>query len=158
MSNSDGPNMWKVTQVLNGTPNDNSPNEIMSHNGGNITEIKSKANIFINHYARVNRLNMSQADRDLNRQFKRQLNASSADNESCAPLQMSELLSAIRKMKCKGTADPENILPYFLQSLVPLALQEILSIFNSSFSLAPCPKMWRVAIIIPLLKVGNLLV
>ena len=33
MSNSDGPNMWKVTQGLNGTPDANSPNEAMSHSG-----------------------------------------------------------------------------------------------------------------------------
>ena len=34
MSNSDGgPNMWKVIQGLNGTPDANSPNEAMSHNG-----------------------------------------------------------------------------------------------------------------------------
>ena len=33
MSNSDGPSMWKVIQGLNGTPDTNSPNEAMSHNG-----------------------------------------------------------------------------------------------------------------------------
>ena len=32
MSNSDGPNMWKVIQGLNGTPDANSPNKAMSHN------------------------------------------------------------------------------------------------------------------------------
>ena len=44
MSNSDDPNMWKVIQGLNGTPDANSPNEAMSHNGRTITDIKSKAN------------------------------------------------------------------------------------------------------------------
>ena len=33
MSNSDGPNIWKVIQGLDGTPDANSPNEAMSHNG-----------------------------------------------------------------------------------------------------------------------------
>ena len=56
MLNSDIPNMWKVIQDLNGTPDVNSPNKAMSHNGRTITNIKSKANIFINHYARVSRL------------------------------------------------------------------------------------------------------
>ena len=93
MSNSDGPNMWKITQGLNGTPDANSPNEAMSHNDRTITEVKSKANIFINHYARVSKLNMSQADRNINRHFKKHLNAPSASDESCAPLQMGELLS-----------------------------------------------------------------
>ena len=66
MSNSDGHNMWKVIQGLNGTPNANSPNEAMSHNGRTITDTKSKANVFINHYARVSKLKMLQSDRDIN--------------------------------------------------------------------------------------------
>ena len=37
----------------------------------------------------------------------------------------------------------------------PLVLQELLSILNSSFSLAHCPRVWRVATIIPLLKAGK---
>ena len=155
MSNSDGPNMWKIIQGLNGTPDANSPNEAMCHNGRTITDIKSKANIFINHDARVSKLNMSQDDRAINRQFKKHLNAPSVPNESCAPLKMGQLLSAIKKMKGKGAAGPDNIPLSFLKSLGPLALQELLSIFNSSFSLAHCPHIWRVAIIIPLLKAGK---
>ena len=48
-----------------------------------------------------------------------------------------------------------NILPSFLKSLGSLALQELLSIFNSSFSLDHCPCIWRVATIILLLKAGK---
>ena len=33
LSNSDSPNMWKIIQGLNGTPDANSLNEAMSHNG-----------------------------------------------------------------------------------------------------------------------------
>ena len=43
MSNSDGPNMWKVIQGLNGTPDANSPNEAMSHDDRTIIDIKSNA-------------------------------------------------------------------------------------------------------------------
>ena len=109
MSNSDGPNMWKIIQGLNGTPDANSQNEAMSHNSQTITDIKSKANIFINHYARVSKLNMSQTDCDINQQLKKHLNAPSVSNESCIPLQMGGLLSAIKKMKGKGAAGPNNI-------------------------------------------------
>ena len=58
-------------------------------------------------------------------------------------------------MKGKGAAGPGNIPPSFLKSLGPLALQELLSIFNSSFSLAHCPRIWRVATIIRFLKAGK---
>ena len=58
-------------------------------------------------------------------------------------------------MKCKGAAGPDNIPPSFLKSRSHVALQELLSIFNSSFSLVHYPLIWRVAIIIPLLKAGK---
>ena len=85
MSSSDKQNMWKVIQGLNGTPDAKSPNEAMSHNGRTITNIKSKANVFIHHYARVNKLNVSWVNQDLNRQFKKHLNAPSGGDESCIP-------------------------------------------------------------------------
>ena len=155
MSDSDGPNMWKVIQGLNGTPDAISPNEAMSCNGRTITDIKSKANVFINHYARLSKLNMSQSNRDTNQQFKKRIKVPSVDNESCAPLLMSELQSAIKKVKGKGAAGPDNIPPSFFKSIGPLALQELLSIFNSSFLLAHCPQIWRVTTIIPLLTAGK---
>ena len=111
--------------------------------------------MLINHYARVSKLNMSQSDRDTNRKFKKCIKVPSADDESCAPLLMSELQSAIKKMKGKAVACPDKYPPSFLKSLGPLALQELLSIFNSSFSLAHCPRIWRVATIIPLCKAGK---
>ena len=73
MSNSSSPNMWKVIQGLNGTPDANSPNDAMSHNGRIITDIKSKANVFINYHARVSKFNMSQSDQDTNQQFKKRI-------------------------------------------------------------------------------------
>ena len=154
MSNTGSPNMWKVIQGLNSIPDANSPNEAMSHNGGTITGIKSKANVFINHYARASKLILSQSDRDTNQQFKKDLNAASVDDESCAPLLMGELQSTIKKIKGKGAAGPDNIPPSFLRSLGPLTLQELLSTFKS-FSVAHFLRIWRVATIIPLLKAGK---
>ena len=135
----------------------NSPNKTMSHNGRTITNIKSKANVFINHYTRVSKRNMSQSDLDTNQQFKKRIKVLSVDDESCAALLMIELQSAIKKMKNKGAAGPDNILPSFLKSLGHLALQKLLSIFNSLL-LAHYPQIWSVATIIPPLKLGNLLV
>ena len=103
----------------------------------------------LNHYTWVSKVKMSQSDHDMNRQFKNRLNVVSSDSESCAPLLMAELQSAIRKMKGKGAAGPD-IPPSFLKSLGPLALQELLS-------LAHCPRIWRVATIIPLLTTGEIL-
>ena len=49
----------------------------------------------------------------------------------------------------------DNIPPSFLKPLSPLILQELLSIFKSSFLLAHCTSIWRVAKIIPWLKAGK---
>ena len=141
---------------LNGTLDANSTNEAMSHNGRTFTRIKTKANIFVDYSAKVSKLNISKTDRDLNRHFKKQLDAPSINKiKCCAPLQMGEFLSAIEKMKSKGVAGLEKIPLSFHKSLGPLALQNLLSIFNSSFSLAHCPRIWRVATIIPLLTDGK---
>ena len=82
MSNSDVPNMWKVISGLNGTPDANSPNEAMSHNGQTITDIRSKANTVINHYARVTKVSMSQGNLDITQKFKKHLNAPSVAKKS----------------------------------------------------------------------------
>ena len=127
----------------------------MSYNGPAIAHNKSKANIYINHYARVSKLHMTKEDHDFNHLLKKRVYALSVDKNSCTSINMSELLSAIQKMKQKGTAGPDNIPPILFKSLGPFALQELLSIFNASFHLANCPWIWRVAIIIPLLKAGK---
>ena len=74
---------------------------------------------------------------------------------SCSLLLMTELKAAISRIKKKGAAGPDNIPPTFLKALGSKALTELLSIFNSSFDLADCPRIWRIATIIPILKAGK---
>ena len=155
MTSTNNRDMWKVIKGLNGTPEANSPNEAMSHHGRVITDAKAKANIFVNHYVRVSNLPMSAADRQLNRKLKKRLDAPSTDDESCSKFTMRELTSAINKMKRKGAAGPDNIPPTLMKALGPIALQELLAIFNESFRHADCPRIWRVAVIIPILKAGK---
>ena len=61
-------------------------------------------------------------------------------------------------MKDKKAGGPDNIPPSFLKSISPSTLQELLSIFNSSFPLAHCPQILRVATIIHYSKLENTLV
>ena len=69
---------------------------------------------------------MSAADRQLNRELKKRLDASSTDDKSCSKFTLRELTSAINKMKRKGAAGPDNIPPTFLKALGPIALQNCL--------------------------------
>ena len=68
---------------------------------------------------------------------------------------MDELVFAIGQMKTKGAYGPDDIPPTFLKALGPVALAELLAIFNAAFELGVCPQIWRQAIIITLLKAGK---
>ena len=68
---------------------------------------------------------------------------------------MSELKTAIDKMKRNGATGPDEIPPSFIKALGPKALEVLLSIFNKSFAAGALPQIWRTATIIPLLKQGK---
>ena len=65
---------------------------------------------------------------------------------------MSELTSTICKTKCKGPTGFDGIQPIFMKALDPIALGDLLEIFNPLFLYANCPRIWRVATIMPILK------
>ena len=60
------PKVWKAIRGLNNTSDNNSLNESMSHNGHTIANTKSKANILINHYAKVSKPYVTQEDPVIN--------------------------------------------------------------------------------------------
>ena len=147
---------WNFIKTLNGTPESNSPNEVLVVNGRRITSNKKKADAFVEQYADVSRLTFTKEERVLNRKAKSMLrNMQYADDEQGRPFEMEELESAIRKMRRKGAAGEDEIPPSFLKALGPLAKRALLKIFNLSFDNADVPQMWRRAIIIPLLKAGK---
>ena len=92
---------------------------------------------------------------DNSTELKKRLDAPSTNDESCSKFTMRELTSAINTMKCRGDAGPDNIPPTFLKALGPITLQELLAIFNESFRHTECPRIWGVAVIIPILKAGK---
>ena len=62
--------VWKFIRSLNGTPDTNSPNEVLIHNGRRITSNRKKADLFIGHYADVSKLKFSEEDKAINRRCK----------------------------------------------------------------------------------------
>ena len=147
--------VWQIVKSLNGTPCANSPNEALVHNSKTLTDPKAKANAFAQHYANVSSLKMSKEDKGLNLRCKKMVEGPSVDDMSCAVITLQELIKAIFQMKGKGAAGPDEIPPIFLKSLGPIALNELLEIYNLSFLHGDCPNIWRVATIIPLLKAGK---
>jgi len=147
--------LWNFVKQLSGSPDSQSPNEVLIHNGKRITSEKKKADCFVSHYANVSKLSFSREEREVTRKCKRMLKHASVDGKSSSDFTMQNLEKALSKMKRKGAPGPDDIPPSFLKELGPIAKALLLSIFNESFRLAECPQIWRTAIIIPLLKAGK---
>ena len=147
--------VWNFVKQLSGSPDNQSPNEVLVHQGRRITSQKKKADCFLGHYAGVSKLSFSREEKELNRNCRRMLKHVSVDGESCGEFTMKQLDRALAKMKRKGAPGPDDIPPSFLKELGPKAKAVLLRIYNESFRLAECPQIWRSAIIIPLLKAGK---
>ena len=99
--------MWRLIRSLNGTPETNLPNEAMKHKGKMITSNQKKAEIFAKHYASVSRHKFTK-ERDINRDCKKRLRAT-RPNRDWVPFTLPELKRAIKQMKRKGAAGPDDI-------------------------------------------------
>ena len=159
INNLDERKTWSFIKSLNGSPETNSPNEVLKLNGKRITSAKKKAELFAQHYAKVSKLQFTREER---RKYKLRLNRLLYDDvnsedelQSYPDFIMEELNRAIAQMKRRSAPGPDDIPPSFLKELGPLALKELLSICNLSLNQASCPQGWRRALIIPLLKAGK---
>ena len=155
VTEADDAKMWRLIKSLNGTPNANSPNEVMVKDGKRIVVDKQKADTFNSHYSKVSRLKFSKDDRSTNRELKQKLSESRKTGFEHSKFTIAELRKAIKKMKAKGAAGPDDIPPTFLKNLGTIALERLLYIFNLSVDKSECSQIWRRAIIIPLLKQGK---
>ena len=151
----DDSKMWKTIKSLNENPDNNSPNEAMAYQGRLVTSNKRKANIFANHYSGISRLNLSKENRSETRSLKERLKLARSNNILAQPFTLSELKSAIQRMKSQGAAGPDKVPPNFLKHLGPKALRKLLDLYNLSLSTSTTPQSWRDAVIIPILKANK---
>jgi ribonuclease HI len=145
--------MWRVIRGLSGTPSSSPPNEALVHDGRAVTCDRRKADLFANHYASVNRLTFTKEERARNRQCKAALRATTGA-ETCA-FSMTELETAIGKMRTKGAPGPDDISPALIKAFGAAARAELLRICNQSLAGGGTPQDWRRATIVPLLKSGK---
>lgn len=141
---------------MSGTPDSMAPNEALIVDGKVITTNPKKADAFSKLYAGVSKLTFSKQERNRNRKLKvRMRRLIGADGENCRDFDLKELDGALKAMKTKGAPGADDIPPSFLKNLGPLATEELLNILNTSFRTGEIPRIWRHAIIIPLLKSGK---
>ena len=147
--------VWRTIRSLSGNPDNPGPNEALLHNGKLITSPKKKADLFMSHYAKVSTLHLSKEDRKKKRELKTLIKKQGPEEEICKDFDIQELKKAIKNMKAKGASGPDDIPPTFLKNLGKVALNELLEIMNQSFHSGIVPKIWKHAIIIPILKNGK---
>jgi len=155
MNADDERKVWNFIRSLNGAPASNAPNQTINVKGRTLTSNQKKADAFIEHYAEVSSLDLSKVDREERRAMKKMLQTPTVDDENGAPLTMDELDKALAAMKAKGAPGPDDIPPTFLKALGPIAKAELLDIFNESLLYANVPQIWRLAFILPLLKLNK---
>ena len=134
----------------NGRPDSCSPNEAIRRGDTIIVSNHAEADAFATHYAKISKLELTKL-----REAKRWMQAPSADECAAADFNMDDLNRAIKKMRSRGAADPDEVPLTFLKALGPAAKEELLSIFNQCFNEAEVPQPWRNATIIALLKMGK---
>ena len=149
VDNVDEKKMWSFVKLLNGTPDNNAPNEVLKINGETISLNSKKANLFASHYAKVSSHKFDKEERRTNRRCKQLLKSPSVLDKSCVKFTLRDLKRAIARMKPRGAPGPDDLPPSFFKALGPLALEKLLQIFNRSFESGYCPQSWRNAIIIP---------
>ena len=117
---------------------------------------KNTADAFAKHYAEVSRLEFNKEERNRNRALKkRMLYSTGPDDESCRDFSLDEMETALKFMKTKGAPGKDDIPPSFLKNLGPKANQKLLDLLNESFRTGKVPRIWRHAIIIPIIKAGK---
>ena len=94
---------------------------------------------------------MTAKDCNLIREFKKQIDSPSTDQERCSKFTLEELIFAKRN----DATGPDSIPPTCLKDLSPIVLRELLKIFNAPFLYADFPKICWVATIISILKAGK---
>ena len=150
----DDTKIYKIIKSLNGSPDTNSSNEALVHNNRIITSDIRKADTFVKHYAAVSRHNFTKEEREINRQAKKILSKSSAEDTSasCSNFTMAEMNKALKKMNKNGAPGEDVIPATFFAALGTKAKIVLLDILNFSFNTGQIPQSWRNAVIIPLLK------
>ncbi|KAL5260809.1 hypothetical protein ACHWQZ_G006744 [Mnemiopsis leidyi] len=86
--------VWRTIRSLSGNPDNPGPNEALLHNGKLITSSKKKADLFMNHYAKVSSLHLSKEDRKKQRELKALIKEQGPEEELCKDFDIQELKTA----------------------------------------------------------------
>ncbi|GFW28629.1 reverse transcriptase domain-containing protein [Trichonephila clavipes] len=149
---------WKVIKTLNNQSTHQKANllsNIISSSGRDAATNKETASLLAKHYENKSKLTFIANDRKLLRTYRKNIQDSKRYNYKnifTIPFSMEELEAAIAKMNPGKAPGPDVIFGCMVQHFGNLAKKELLEIFNFSCATGKLPKIWKLSIVIPILK------
>lgn len=147
--------LWKLTRALNdeGTKGQ----KITLEEEGKTLTGRRAANTFASNYAKESDTQIPRhLQKEMRKEEKEKKNTNRQEREPMKHgITMSELMTAIKKLKKKKSPGPDNITNEMLQHLGSAAIQKLLDIYNMSWTTGQVPQCWREATMIPVLKKGK---
>ena len=153
-----------MIRSLRGVKKSSSPRNVaLQHKGKTYSGDGQKANVFNAHYAAVSRHVFTKEERGREREVRKALTiynrTARPDDERGDPVAgdfvRSEMEQALKAMKKKGAAGPDQICPQFLHQLGDAAKDWLLGCINLSWRTGESPQAWRDATIAPIPKPGK---
>ena len=151
-----GAKAWSLLDNLSGDNRRQNPKPMLVDNE-TIIDDQKKAEKINKHFASINKSSkLSEEDKLKLQDLKAKEKAPSAPISTFEEdFTMSELKRALRKLKNHKSPGPDRIHNEMLKNLGPTGRQAILCLINMSWRTGDIPKVWRNAILSPILKKGK---
>ena len=152
----DGTKAWSLLSNLSGDNRRENPKP-MTINNSTIVEDKKKAEKFNKHFAAISKAShLTDADKTKIANHKNKEKAPSANQETFeVEFTLFELNKALKKLKKRKAAGQDKLHNEMLLNLGVTGRRAILRLINRSWSSGSTPKVWKNAIITPILKKGK---
>ena len=151
-----GAKAWSLLNNLNGENRRQNPKPMNVENE-TIIEDQKKAEKFNKHFAAINKsTKLTEEDKSKLQDLKSKERAPSASISTFEEdFTMSELKRQLRKLKKHKSPGPDGIHNEMLKLLGPIGRQALLCLINMTWRSGDIPKVWRNAILSPILKKGK---
>ncbi|GFQ68332.1 reverse transcriptase domain-containing protein, partial [Trichonephila clavata] len=152
---------WRVINVLNNRCNqqNNGPtSNAITSDGYTSTTDRQAANLLAQHYEQASRLSFSREDRKQKKIYRQVLNQSKSYNQRddiSNDITLEELDSVIRSLDPKKSSGIDLIFGSMIKHFGVLARSILLQIFNLSWITGKLPTIWKMSVIVPILKPGK---
>jgi len=144
--------LWNLTKTLNEDAGGGLSSTVIEENGNHHAG-KKAADILANFYREESTTTLTDArKREVNREIREKLEDQNPRESMITPFSMTELLTAIKKLKTKKAPGKDGILNDMIKNLGTVAKEKLLLIINQSWENGKLPDKWREAIIVPIRK------